>query len=565
MKISLKKQVPHDVREMLKEHDDFIAHLLFHRGIASKEDADVFLAPDYERDLHDPFLMKDMDKAVTRVLAAIQNEELIGVWSDYDTDGIPGGVLLYDLFAKIDTPFINYIPHRHNEGYGLNKDGIRELHEKGVKLLITVDSGITDVEPVAYANELGMDVIVTDHHLPQEVLPPAYVILNPKLEGQTYPFPHLCGCGVAFKLAQAILRKGNFEHIPQGWEKWLLDMVGIATISDMVPLVGENRALAHFGLFVLRKSPRPGLRQLLRMMRVNQRTLTEDDIGFMIGPRINAASRMGEPMEAFRLLTTTDEGEGAQIARELERINRTRKTAVSLITKEVKAKLKKRAEERSVIVLGNPHWRPSLLGLVANSVAEEYECPVFLWGREGNNLLKGSCRSGDGTNLVALMGEAREVFLEFGGHSVSGGFSIHEEKIHVIEEALHNAHSSLPQDRDEGIVEADLELTLDSVDGSLIRKLSQLAPFGIENDRPQFLFRSVVPKDVVWFGKSKEHIKAVFETVLGDREAVAFFAKRDLGEHAKKLEAGKEVSLLGSLEIDTFKRVPRVRLHKILT
>jgi single-stranded-DNA-specific exonuclease len=564
MKISLKDPVPADVRQELEEYDDFVAHLLYHRGIETKEEAEVYLHPEYERDLHDPFLMMGMDVAVDRILKAVAEQEKIIIWSDYDTDGIPGGVLLHDLMEKIGANFENYIPHRHNEGYGLNISGIEKLAEEGAKLLITVDSGITDVEQVKRANELGLEVIVSDHHLPQEELPPALVILNPKLEGQTYPFKELCGCGVAFKLSQAILAKGDFD-IKEGWEKWLLDMVGIATVSDMVPLTGENRALAYFGLMVLRKSPRPGLRQLLRKIRVNQRNITEDDIGFMIGPRINAASRMGEPMQAFKMLTTKDEAEGAQLAAELERINSKRKTSVATITKEVKKKMLSQEEISPVIVMGNPDWRPALLGLVANSVAEEYGRPVFLWGRDGTDVIKGSCRTGADVNLVELMVHSTDVFLGFGGHEAAGGFSVHEEAIYTIEEKLSDAFANLPSEKVEKDMSADLELELDVVDDALLYKLSELAPFGMANEKPQFLFRDVIPKEVVWFGKAKEHMKMVFDTGFGTREAVAFFAKRDLGADAKKIKEGESVSILAAVERDTFKHVPRLRLIQVLT
>jgi len=564
MKISFKEEVPKDVRKELEEYDDFIAGLLYHRGIKTAEDAKVFLTPDFERDLHDPFLMSGMDVAVDRILKAVKENEKIVVWSDYDTDGIPGGVLMHDLLAKIGANFENYIPHRHNEGYGLNIPGIEKLAEGGANLLISVDSGITDVAQVKRANELGLDVIITDHHLPQEELPPALVILNPKLEGQTYPFKDLCGCGVAFKLAQAILAKGEFD-IPKGWEKWLLDMVGISTVSDMVPLTGENRALAYFGLVVLRKSPRPGLQQLLRKVRVDQRAITEDDIGFMIGPRINAASRMGEPMQAFEMLATKDVALGAQHAADLERINASRKTAVATITKEVKKKISIKGIESPVIVMGNPDWRPSLVGLVANSLAEEFERPVFLWGREGSGLIKGSCRTGADVNLVELMTLSTDAFVGFGGHAEAGGFEIHEDAVYTIEETLSNAFEKLPSEKIEKNFEADLELQLDAVDKGLLAKLSQLAPFGMANNKPQFFFRDVVPEEVVWFGKGKDHLKAVFKTGFGTIEAIAFFAKRDLGTDAKKLVAGEAVSLLAAVERDSYKRVPRLRILKILT
>src|SRR3989344_55713 len=297
-----------EMHDVLGSFPQLLRELLLHRGITNKDDAERFLKPDYVRDSHDPFLIKNMDVAVTRTLEALKRGEKVAIWSDYDCDGIPGAVLLHDFFKKIGANFVNYIPHRHEEGYGLNKIGIEELSGQGVTLMITVDSGITDIEPVLHAKKLGIYVIVTDHHLPGKTLPEAYAVLNSKQEGDQYPYKYLAGSGVAFKLIQALILRGSENGqitLPNGWEKWLLDMAGLATIADMVPLTGENRMLAYFGLLVLRKSPRLGLIKLCRKMRVRQRELTEDDVGFMVVPRINAASRMGVPFDAFRLLTTT--------------------------------------------------------------------------------------------------------------------------------------------------------------------------------------------------------------------------------------------------------------------
>src|ERR1035437_9575509 len=255
----------HDtLREELVAYDDLTAALLSRRGILTKEDAEKFLNPSYDNHLYDPFLMTDMRKAAERFARAIATGEKIAVWSDYDCDGIPGGVLLHDFLKKAEADFENYIPHRHDEGYGVNIAGIEKLAKSGVKLIVTVDSGITDLEPIARAKELGMDVIVTDHHLPGENLPDAFAVVNPNARAEeTYPFHGLCGSGVAWKPVCATLATAPElrEKIPVGWEKWLLDMVGLATIADMVPLVGENRVLATYGLTVLRKSPRIGLQK----------------------------------------------------------------------------------------------------------------------------------------------------------------------------------------------------------------------------------------------------------------------------------------------------------------
>jgi single-stranded-DNA-specific exonuclease len=292
----LHKSLTDAVRSELSSYDDLTAALLSRRGVVTKEDAEKFLSPSYDEHLHDPLLMTDMPKAAERFAKAITSGEKIAVWSDYDCDGIPGGTLMHDFLKKAEANFENYIPHRHLEGYGMNVSGIEKLAKSGVTLIVTVDSGITDIEPITRANQLGVEVIVTDHHLPAEAgLPPAFAVLNPNARAdETYPFKSLCGSGVAWKLVCATLRiePKLREKVPEGWEKWLLDMVGLATIADMVPLVDENRVLATYGLRVLRKSPRIGLQKLCRGMRVEQRAITEDDVGFMIGPRVNAASRI---------------------------------------------------------------------------------------------------------------------------------------------------------------------------------------------------------------------------------------------------------------------------------
>ncbi|HEC33055.1 MAG TPA: single-stranded-DNA-specific exonuclease RecJ, partial [Candidatus Kaiserbacteria bacterium] len=291
--ISVHKMNPYILRETYKDEDkkeleeypELLQELLINKGITARKDADIFLNPNYDEHLHDPFLMKDMDKVVDRILGAISSNEKIIIYSDYDCDGIPGGVLLHDFFKKIGYKnFENYIPHRHEEGYGLNISAIEKFGDDKVDVLISVDCGITDVVPVEKANELNIDVIITDHHLQNGVLPKAYAILNPKQKGDSYPYDMLCGTGVVFKLVQGLIKKGDF-NLKKGWEKWWLDMVGLATIADMVPLTGENRVLAYYGLQVLRKSRRPGLMQLCRKIYLKQMYITEDDIGFMIAPR----------------------------------------------------------------------------------------------------------------------------------------------------------------------------------------------------------------------------------------------------------------------------------------
>ena len=557
-----------NIRAKLVSYDDFTAALLARRGIETKEEAERFLHPSYEKHLHDPLLMRDMEMAARRFARAIRSGEKIAVWSDYDCDGIPGGVLLHDFLKKAGAHFENYIPHRHAEGYGVNVAGIEKLaNEKGVKLIVTVDSGITDVEAVTRANELGMEVIVTDHHLPGPTLPDAFAVVNPNARAdETYPFRDLCGAGVAWKLVCATLAVAPElrERVPDGWEKWLLDMVGLATIADMVALVGENRVLATYGLLVMHKSPRIGLQKLCRAIRTDQRALTEDDIGFMIAPRVNAASRMGDARDAFDLFTTSDEEIADALAKKLEKANRERKAQAGALTRAVHARLKERGELRSVIALGDPAWRPALLGLVANGIAEEYGRPVFLWGREGNMSIKGSVRSGS-VHALELMRAAEETFVEFGGHKAAGGFTVRDDAVFFLEDRLVAAYTRLTADgvpHDVFSMRADAEIAPGEVTSAFLKKIESFAPFGIQNPKPVFLLREVVAREISRFGKGAEHLKLKIDA-QGERDidAVTFFAKGSVARAADALTRGSHVNLLAHLERDTFSRGTPVRLR----
>jgi single-stranded-DNA-specific exonuclease len=371
----------------MPNHTELLELLLKNRGIAP-EDKEKFLNPIYEKHLNDPYLMKDMERAAVRIFESIEAKEKIVVYSDYDCDGIPAAVIMHDFFTKIGYEnFSIYIPDRHDEGYGLHTDAITEFIATEVKLLITFDLGITAISEVAQAQASGIDVIITDHHLPAQAgLPHAFAIINPKQEDCQYPDKMLCGAGLAFKLVQAlILKYGEYFKISLGWEKWLLDMAGLATLADQVPLVGENRVLAYYGLKVLQKARRPGLAELFRKAGVDISRLNEEDVTFTLAPRLNAASRMDNPMRAFEVLATTDAIEAKTLADHLAKINDERKLIVAHIMKDVKKTLSKR-EDKSIIVIGNPSWKVGVLGLVASKVAEEYKKPAFVWGGEGSDL-----------------------------------------------------------------------------------------------------------------------------------------------------------------------------------
>ncbi len=557
-------------KEEFIEYPPLLRDLLIKRGIATREDAEVFMAPNYDRDVYDPFLIKGMEKAVSRILAGIRAQERIIIYSDYDADGIPGGVILHDFFQKIGYEnFGNYIPDRHTEGYGLNHEALTSFKKDNATLIITVDCGIADVEEVAFAQDNGMDVIVTDHHLPQEVLPKAFVILNSKQEDDTYPFKELAGAGVAYKLVQALVEKGREEKlfdVPVGWEKWLLDMAGIATISDMVPLKGENRALAHFGLHVLRKSRRPGLKKLLSKLKINQRDITEDDISFMVAPRINAASRMDVPFEAFRLFATQNDDLAAELADHLHHINDMRKGLVASIVKEARKTLGKR-EEKNIIVIGDPNWRPGILGLVATRLVEDFKKPAFVWGGGESGHLKGSCRSDGTVNVVELMTQVSAgTFVDVGGHEFSGGFSVSRERVHFLEEELIRVYDSVKKSTSHTpLYNIDAELPVSAVTWDTYASIEKLAPFGVGNPKPVFMFRDVTVESVAFFGKERNHVRLKVSSGNARSDAIGFFFQKELFPEVS-FEKGARIHLVGSIEKSTFgsRRELRLRIVDVL-
>jgi len=563
-KYSVHDRTPEDVAKKLEEFSPIVRDFLYRRGLVDLQTAKDFLNPDYSTGVHDPFLFKGMDRAVQRILSAIEKGEVIAIWSDYDADGIPGAVVWHDLFRRIGyANTIHYIPHRNDEGFGLNNDGVKELSSKGVKLIMTIDCGITDVSEVELANSLGVDVIITDHHLPGDNLPKAYAIINAKQSGDEYPFKELCGAGVAFKVAQALLKKKDFG-LKNGVEKWFLDMVGIATLSDMVPLIGENRIFAHYGLAVLKKTPRLGLQSLFSKLKVSQKNLSEDDIGFTITPRINAASRMGVPMDAFYLLSATNIDSATKYADHLDHINNERKGVVANMVKEARKNISNRKDQDGmdkVVVIGNPDWKPSLLGLVASSLVEDHGKPVFVWGREGASHIKGSCRGSGNISVVEIMNKAKESFLDYGGHTMSGGFSVALEKIHNLESSLARACVELEKETKEPApVLVDAILSLEDVNWDFYRDIEKFAPFGVGNPKPIFIFKSVSPVSVKIFGKEKNHLEINFVNKKGKKiSAIAFFAGHDSFD--RQVAVDTPIDLVATFEKSNFRNYPELRLR----
>ncbi len=547
-----------------------VRSLLAKRGVESDESIAAFLEPDYVSHTHDPFLFKSMDVAVDRLLAAIHAGERIAVYADFDCDGIPGAALLSDFFGKIGYENVEvYLPHRDREGYGFHTAAIEQLAARGVTLIITVDVGTKANDAVAFATEKGIDTIVTDHHEVDSALPDAVAVLNPKIA--PYPFPHLCGAAVAFKLVQATLIEGRrrgieaFVRIPEGWEKWLLDMVAIATVADMVPLVGENRALAHFGLKVLRKSSRPGIDALVRKVRLRKHELTEDDIGFSLAPRINAASRMDEPVLALKLLTTSDSREADTLADTLEKLNASRKGVVAGVVREAKKRVHARfGSDERVVVVGDPTWKPALLGLAANSIMAERGGVVCLWGRDAVGNLKGSCRADESISLAELFANASDAFEEYGGHARSGGFSVSHERVHALPEALQEAARSLAESPAEPLREADARITLPGVSRSLFAEVSLLAPFGMGNPKPVFLLGGCVVTEVKRFGKEGNHVEVALEDRATGSAARAYDFFRSPDDFTHMPTQGATASLLATIERDTYRGGLALRIVDVL-
>lgn len=532
---------------------DLTRLLLENRGITDRKEQEIFLNPNYERDVQNPFLILNMEKAASRILDAMRNGESIVIYGDYDCDGIPGSVVLHDLFKKIGYDnFQNYIPHRHDEGYGLSVLAIESFVKEGVNLIITVDCGITDIEAVELAQNNNIDVIVTDHHIPGENLPKAFAILNSKQEGDTYYDNMLCGAGVAFKLVQAILRLGNFTDIGEHYEKWLLDMVGIATIADMVPLQKENRALAYFGLKVLRKSTRPGLQALLSDAKVDQAYITEDDIGFSLAPRINAASRMSDPIIAFKALAAEEKSTAIAYAKELDKLNNSRKIVTKQMVAEAHEIIGKKKSIMPVLVVGKNEWTVGVAGIVAAQLVEHYNRPVFVWcGDEGS--IKGSCRGDGCVSVYDLMHAVPDgIFSARGGHEAAGGFSVEEGMIDKLCDELNTAYKTIS--KIEGAEEnyiIDTSLQLRDVNNETYKAITALSPYGEGNRKPVFEFPHITIYNIEQFGKTKEHLKITFvDETRKFVEAIAWF--KTANDFNVPLSKGASIKLIAYIEESRF-------------
>lgn len=549
--------------------------LLHNRGI-KMSDKDDFLQPKWDQQ-HDPFLMHNMDRVVGRLWLAIENNESVVVFSDYDADGVPGAVILTDLFKKIGFEnYTVYIPNRNTEGFGLNSDACEKFIDDGFNLVITIDCGIADLTEIKQLQDGGVEVIVTDHHLPSVDGLPNCLILDPKQSDCAYPFDELCGSGVIFKLVQAMIDYGRGGGLPStredeqaragfpaeriaalsvGWEKWLLDMVGIATICDMVPLVGENRIFAHYGLQVLRKSPRPGLQKLLQLGRTDQQIMSAQDVAFTIGPRINAASRIADPMIAFNALSQSG-AEGVAAAEELEKLNRKRKTVTAAAAKAAYKKIET-APEGPVIVIGDTEWPLGIVGLIAGNIADRYGKPAFVWTRVGD-LYKGSVRSGGSCSIHQLMDMCDDAFESFGGHDAAGGFVCNAVQIHQLQDKLNTAWDKCPsQEIEKKLVEA--VISIDEVTKDNWDIIKSLEPYGLGNPKPTFVIEDIALSNVRVFGSDGQHLSLSFRNSRGWIINAIRFNYQDLIEHVPNQD--QPLTMVVTFEMNTYNGSSELRLR----
>ena len=518
-----------------------LAVLLINRGVATTEEGQTFLNADFSL-LHDPFLMAGMDRAVERVVRAIENEESITVFCDYDVDGVTSAAFLTHFFRDLNIPVSAYLPERQAEGYGLNEDAIRKIREQGSTLMITADCGITGVKEVALANELGLDVIVTDHHqVGEEGLPNAVAVLNPHRDECNYPFRFLSGVGLAFKLAIGIRNRLHSagmkkEDLPN--LKRHLDLFALGTIADVAPLTGENHILTRHGLDVLSTSAKPGLVALKEVAGIVG-NVDARSVGFGLGPRLNAAGRLGKADNGLHLLTATDLPAAKALANELEKTNRERKEIQAETFQEAESLLlnERDRENIRVIVLASEIFHPGVIGIAASKMVEKYHRPTVLIALEGG-VGKGSGRSIPKFNLFKAFTNCTKYLAQFGGHAYAAGLTIEDNNIDLFRDAINKVgHQYLKEEDLIPEVRIDTTLELSQVDFELYRNISLLEPFGAENPIPSFQSNKIKVKELKFIGKEKNHVR--FKAIQGDGqiEVVAF----NFAEIFQSLDTTREV------------------------
>lgn len=533
-----------------------LTQLLIQRGIDSVEKAKQYLDPQLA-ELRDPFELHDMQKAVDRIQAAVANGEKIVIYGDYDADGITSTAVMYETLDEVGAQVEFFIPNRFTDGYGPNLDEYQRLIDGGAQLIITVDNGVSGAKEIEYANSRGVDVVITDHHELPEKLPEAAAIVHPKYPGSEYAGGDLSGVGVAFKTAWALT-----EEFPQE----MLDLVAIGELADLVDVTGENRVLITWGLKQLRQGMRPGLHQLVKLAKLNEDQLSDQDVGFGIAPRLNALGRIDDANEGVLLLTTMDDREGKEIAQEVENANQTRQQLVAKITDEAlrQARASENTDRSTLLLLGH-EWHQGVLGIVASRVVEETGKPTIVASvNDGDEIAKGSGRSHDGFDLFEALQKHRDLMTAFGGHAQACGMSFNIDQVDQLRAALEQEAKARGL-AESGPIKLDLAASLspDDVNENLYDQLQRLAPFGPGNPEPVFAIHADRINNVKTMGKQQEHLK--FE-LRGQKNsaAVVAFGKADL---APLLLAGVPVTIAATLGINEWhgKRTAQLMLKDIKT
>ena len=478
---------------------NLLAKILVNKNLIKKEDIDLFLKPT-RHDFHNPYLMPDMALAVDRIIKAINNKEKILIYGDYDVDGITSITVVKNFLLERGANVTQYIPNRLNEGYGLNKDAIKKISDDAVNLIITVDCGISGIEEVDYANSLGLEVIVTDHHEVGEVLPNAIAVVDAKRKDSTYPFRELAGVGVGFKLIQAIAQRLELEE--KEYLKYL-DIVCIGTISDIVPLVDENRVIAKLGLKLVEVTKNVGLKALLEAS--GYKKIDSFTVSFGLAPRINACGRMGKEKEALNLFLTQDENEAKKIALSLNEYNKERQDIEKRIYEDAVNKIEKSEKNKQVLVLGSENWHHGVIGIVASKITDLYFKPSILICFEEDEG-KGSGRSIPGFDLYESLTNCSENLEKFGGHSMAVGVTLKKENFEKFKEEFEkyaqnsNICDIIP------IIKIDEEITLEDINIKAVEELNMLEPFGEANKMPLFMYKNLKIHSIRTLSEGK-HIK----------------------------------------------------------
>lgn len=528
-----------------------IGQILNNRGINDEKDAEIFMNPSLEY-LRNPFLMKDMKKATERIKKAIENKERIYIYGDYDVDGVSSTSILYIYFKSIDYPVKYYIPNRLEEGYGINEDAIRKISNDGCDLIITVDCGITSVNEVGLANELGIDVIITDHHECQSDVPNAYAIVNPKQDDCNYPFDMLCGCGVAFKMIQALTDEEEFKTSMFDY----LEVVTLATICDIVPLIDENRIIVKNGLKLMKEGKNLGLRELIKVCGIETSKIGSSHIGYSVGPRINASGRLGHSYLGVQLFTTDLEDEAKEIANILEAKNIERQMIESKMYKEAEDVISSSEsyKDDKVLVVAKEGWQHGIIGIVASKLTEKYYKPTILLTIEDGEAT-GSARSIKGFSIFDALVSCKDLMNKFGGHEQAAGLALNAENIEELRKRVNKiADYNLNKDDLIENIKVEYELEEESATLDLIDNLHKLEPFGLSNPSPRFIMRDLLLTNIYKMGKNKQHLKLICENEKS-YECVGF----NMAYLAENFQEGDKIDVLFQVDENNFNNDRKVQ------